>query len=46
MKIVIEVVLDEEYVDKDHSTGITEGGYNELMDALLPFGEVADVRKT
>ena len=44
MKIVITMDLDPDWADPDHPAGITESGYNQLSEALMPFGSDIDVR--
>lgn len=45
MKIIIEMNLDDEYSDPNHSTGLTENGYDMLVDMLSRMGENIDVKK-
>lgn len=38
--ISIEIEVDDEYADPDHSTGMTNEGYEKLMSAIASFGDV------
>ncbi len=40
--ISIEIELDEERVDEDSPTGLTEKAYEDLVDAVNKFGTIAD----
>jgi len=42
-KIVITMRIDPEYADDDHSMGVTEAGYDKIMDALGELGDDIDV---
>jgi hypothetical protein len=37
--------VDDEYADPDHDMGITEQGYEQIMDALSGVGEDIDIRR-
>ena len=39
-RITIEIELDEEIADDDHSTGMTVQGYEALVSDLAGYGEI------
>ena len=45
MKIIITMEVDPEFEDPDHETGVTEHGYREIADTLMPLGAVLDVAR-
>lgn len=45
MKIVITMEVNPEFEDHDHETGVTEYGYREITDTLMPLGAVLDVAR-
>lgn len=45
MRIIITMDLEGEYADPDHSTGITEAGYEQLSGLLVEFGTDIDIKQ-
>ena len=45
MTIVIEIVPSVELQDEANHTGLTEDGYNMVMDLLMEIGEVVTIRR-
>lgn len=44
-RIVIELELYDECADEDHSTGLQNDAYEEIVSALTNFGDIADISK-
>lgn len=44
MKIFISMEVDDDYADPNDSTGVTEEGFNEILDALMHLGDDIKIR--
>jgi hypothetical protein len=45
MKIYIIMDVEAEYADPDHPMGVTNEGYEAIVDALISIGGDIDVRR-
>jgi hypothetical protein len=45
MKIRITMEIADDYADPSHEMGVTEKGYEEIVDALMSYGEDVEIRK-
>lgn len=44
-KISITMDVYDEIADPDHETGLTEEGYDILMEKLTPYGDDVDIQR-
>lgn len=45
MRIIITMDLDDDYADPHHEMGVTEEGYEEIIDAIGHLGTDIAIRK-
>jgi hypothetical protein len=45
MKIRITMEVADEYSDPDHDMGVTEAAYEEIVDALMGYGDDVEIKK-
>ena len=46
MKVIIEMdVVDDDYIDEDHEMGVTEEGFEYILNALSGVGDNIQIRK-
>lgn len=44
MRLVIEIDVQDDYIDADDRTGLTIAGYERLVEAVMRVGDLVDIR--
>jgi hypothetical protein len=45
LKITITMIVDDDIADPEDRMGVTEAGYDAILEALTPFGDNIDVAR-